>query len=122
MRSGQIIALDTPSGLKKTAFPETMVEITLAPDRLHSLTNPEEQVLLDRLRVCGNLSEIKPHGMRYHALVGNPGMWADCLGSAGRDFEAKPIQPSLEDVFIRLIEGRPSPKQATDNAGEQSSQ
>jgi ABC-2 type transport system ATP-binding protein len=108
MRSGQIIALDTPSGLKKAAFPETMVEITLAPDRLHSLTNPEEQVLLDRLRVCGDLSEIKPHGMRYHALVGNPQRWADCLGNAGRDFEAKPIQPSLEDVFIRLIEGKQS--------------
>jgi ABC-2 type transport system ATP-binding protein len=108
MRSGQIIALDTPVGLKKTAFPEPMVEITLAPDSPHSLTNQKETVLLEHIRSCGNLSEIKPHGMRYHALVGNPKMWADCLGNAGRDFAAKPIQPSLEDVFIRLVEGKQS--------------
>jgi ABC-2 type transport system ATP-binding protein len=108
MRTGKIIALDTPVGLKKSAFPESMVELTLAPDRPHSLTNQEEKTLLEHLRSCGDLSEIKPHGMRFHALVGNPEAWAHCVRDSGRDFVAKPIQPSLEDVFIRLVEGKRS--------------
>jgi len=108
MRAGRVIALDTPEGLKRSAFPESMVELTLAPDRPHSLTNQEEEALLGRLRTQGKLSEIKPHGMRYHALVGDPEAWAHCLRDAGSEVEARPIQPSLEDVFIRLVEGKAS--------------
>jgi ABC-2 type transport system ATP-binding protein len=108
MRTGSIIALDTPEGLKTTAFPEPMVELMLSPDSPHALTNEQEKALLERIRSCGQLSEIKPHGMRYHALVGNPEAWEGCLKGAGRDFTAKPIRPSLEDVFIRLVEGKPS--------------
>jgi hypothetical protein len=106
MRAGQIIALDTPAGLKRSAFPESMVELTLAPDHPHSLTNLAEKNLLDRLRDEGGLLEMNPHGMRYHALVGNTDAWNRCLQNAGRDFSANPIQPSLEDVFIRLVEGK----------------
>ena len=105
MRTGRIIALDTPAGLKQSAFPESMVELTLAPDHPHSLDNQAEKTLLERLKAEGGLLEMKPHGMRYHALVGNADVWNRCLQSAGRDFTAKPILPSLEDVFIRLVEG-----------------
>jgi ABC-2 type transport system ATP-binding protein len=106
MRTGQIIALDTPEGLKRAAFPESMVELTLAPDRPHSLSNQAEKALLDRLRNEGGLLEMKPHGMRFHALVGSREVWDRCLQNAGHDFSARPIQPSLEDVFIRLVEGK----------------
>jgi ABC-2 type transport system ATP-binding protein len=106
MRTGRIIALDTPAGLKQSAFPESMVELTLAPDRPHSLDPQAEKDLLGRLVSEGGLLEMKPHGMRFHALVGNPDVWGRFLQNAGRDFSARSIQPSLEDVFIRLVEGK----------------
>lgn len=108
MRSGRIIALDTPDALKTSAFPEPMVELTLAPHAPHALTNEGEKALLDGIRARGGLNEIKPHGMRYHALVTDPTAWAACQGDPSLDFSSKPIRPSLEDVFIRLVEGKAS--------------
>ncbi len=106
MRTGRIIALDTPEGLKAQAFPEPMLELVLAPDAPHSLGQAEEQALVDRLKREGGLRDVQAHGMRYHALVGDPGAWDRFKATMGRTIDSKSIRPSLEDVFIRLVEGK----------------
>jgi hypothetical protein len=51
------------------------------------------------------ISDIVPHGLYHHALVQNPGAWKKFL-SHTPTLQTRTIAPSLEDVFIRLVENR----------------
>ncbi len=97
MRDGKIVALDSPDSLKKNTFPEPLFELT-----------PRDKDHLDwleTLRQSGSILSVKPYGMRYHAIVSDEGKWNEVSSRMSADFKAWPIQPSLEDVFIRVVEG-----------------
>jgi ABC-2 type transport system ATP-binding protein len=93
MRAGKIIALDSPKGLKTSAFPEKLVEIEA----------PEEHIVewRKKLAASGAVHDIQPHGMRFHAVVRDQPAFEKAVG--GQKWHE--IRPSLEDVFVRLVEG-----------------
>ena len=91
------MALDSPENLKKNTFPEPLFELTPR--------NKGHTEWLETLRQNGSVLSVKPYGMRYHAIVSDEKKWNEASAQLSGDFEAKPIQPSLEDVFIRVVEG-----------------
>ena len=99
MREGKIIAIDTPSGLKKSTFKERMIEL----DPIHSLSFEE----LSALKANPLFDLIEPYGLRFHASIADIEKWKKVETEFQNKFRIRTIQPSLEDVFIRLVEGKP---------------
>lgn len=98
MRSGELIALDSPEGLKTKTFPEPIFELTPSAD-----ASPEWQ---GRMKSEDFVYELQTFGMRYHARVKSAGDFEEYLKANLPAFLCKRIKPSLEDVFIRLVEGQ----------------
>ncbi len=97
MRDGRIIALDTPARLKTATFPEPLLEI-----------EPElgaSRAWIEGLKPDPRVVRIQPYGRRYHALVLDPVAWRKLVRGRPKAWRIRPIPPSLEDVFIRLVEG-----------------
>ena len=89
MRSGELIALDSPQNLKQKTFDK----------QLYHLAPKSAQVRLPDI----NLFELwEPYGQNYHAILKNE----ENLPLLKNDFQIKKIMPSLEDVFIKLVEGK----------------
>ncbi len=97
MRSGELIALDSPQGLKTKTFPDPLFEVT-PPEG--SPTSWQQDL------VAGNVaSSVATFGMRYHVEVQSASSLERFFASR-KGFEVRRIEPSLEDVFIRLVEGK----------------
>lgn len=101
MRNGELVALDSPARLKAATFPRGLVELT--PES--TLT----QAQVAGLRDSGLFRLLEPHGLRYH------GEWRDWLSEtegekrlSAMKVAIRGIPPSLEDVFIRIVEGGPA--------------
>lgn len=97
MRAGRIIALDSPEGLKRSTFPEPLFEIeppSSAPSNW-----------LERVRSELSVAEIQPYGLRYHVRIRDLAGWEAFVLLALTGFRSRRIQPTLEDVFIRQVEG-----------------
>jgi ABC-2 type transport system ATP-binding protein len=97
MRTGEIIALDTPVNLKKNTFPDPLFEL----DPI--ITLPED--LLPSLRTNQTILSIESYGMKYHLIIRDPNKWNVLQSELSPFFKIRQIPPSLEDVFIRLVEG-----------------
>jgi ABC-2 type transport system ATP-binding protein len=98
MRDGKLIALDSPAGLKKLAFKVPLLEISAA-----AKPAPGWQAALS---ARAGVESLKPYGRRWHLVPKSRAAWTALKGHLPRGFKAKVIQPSLEDVFIRLVEGK----------------
>ncbi|MBL8023203.1 MAG: ABC transporter ATP-binding protein [Elusimicrobia bacterium] len=96
MRAGRVIALGSPSELKKQAFPERLMEIQWKD-------NPPPD--WHRSLLSGPAVSVVPYGLYYHVLIQDPVGWAQFLSTHADHMVARDIPPSLEDVFIRLVEG-----------------
>lgn len=97
MRSGELIALDPPQELKRKTFSETMFELT-PPEGAGDSWKVE-------LGKQNFISKLEIFGMRYHVLVTDVNAFEKYRGVNMKNFEARKIDPTLEDVFIRLVEG-----------------
>ncbi|MFL6648706.1 MAG: ATP-binding cassette domain-containing protein [Sulfurifustaceae bacterium] len=98
MRDGRIVALDSPHALKEAVFPHPLYE--LEPHAAGGFAGVQE------LRRHSELEYFEPYGRRYHAAF-KPSAAADELREElARDFEVREIAPTLEDVFIRTVEGK----------------
>jgi ABC-2 type transport system ATP-binding protein len=97
MRTGKIIALDSPEGLKKSAYPEPLMELMPRPE--------SGSEWIKHLQAESCVESLRPHGMRWHASIRDPKAWEQIKPRYEAVFEAHPVQPSLEDVFVRLVEG-----------------
>jgi ABC-2 type transport system ATP-binding protein len=98
MREGKIIATDSPAGLKKSVFPEPVFEF----DPIHALSFSE----LTAYEHHEGFSFFEPYGPRFHAAPLSPEAWARWRPDLEKTFHVRPIPPSLEDVFIRIVEKR----------------
>ena len=97
MRTGKIIALDSPEGLKEKAYPAPLVEIT-AKDR--SKKNLFEEIAKDPL-----VEKAWPYGLKFHAALKEKGALEKYLSRLPDGCAGKSIKPHLEDVFMKLVEG-----------------
>lgn len=98
MRAGELIALDSPENLKKTTFPNGLLELDVRGSLSH-----EEIIELSK---HPNLQLFEPYGMRYHAELSASCDQVEAYRQLERSFNVRKIDPTLEDVFIRLVEGR----------------
>jgi ABC-2 type transport system ATP-binding protein len=97
MRSGELIALDSPAGLKEKTFPNPIYELTPP-------SNPPSD-WRSEAKTRGVADSIETFGMRYHAETRSAPEFERYFGRMP-GFLCKRIKPSLEDVFIRLVEGK----------------
>lgn len=98
MRAGKIIAMDSPAALRKKTFPEPLLEL-----------DPKERpagALLETLRGLEGIIQIQPQGMRYHVTVKDENICGKISEALPEGMTARRIPPSLEDVFLRLVEGK----------------
>jgi ABC-2 type transport system ATP-binding protein len=98
MRAGELVALGSPEELKASSFPEPMFEITPSADAVDGWQGT--------LRSQDFLDELQTFGMRYHAVVKVPAEFEKYLKTNLPAFSHQRIKPSLEDVFIRVVEGK----------------
>lgn len=97
MRTGEIIALDTPKMLKKNVFPEPLIEIS----KLDGSGNN----VIEALQHENGILSLLPFGSRYHAILKDQNTYRDFQKKYSAIFSIKEIEPNLEDVFVRLVEG-----------------
>lgn len=96
MRRGRLLAVDTPSGLKRSALPGTAWDVSAEP-LLAGLNALQHNPLVLRAGLAGDhLRAITPAGIPPERLRG-------ALEEAGlRGVSVQPVEPSLEDVFLAL--------------------
>jgi ABC-2 type transport system ATP-binding protein len=98
MRDGKIIALDTPEGLKSACFPTPVFEF----DPKQSLSFQE----ILGLRTEEMFTFFEAYGLRFHASIRDLSTWEQNRHKYEDRFNIQAIKPSLEDVFIKLVEGQ----------------
>jgi ABC-2 type transport system ATP-binding protein len=95
MRAGELIAMGSVPQLKQSTFKEQMYNVT--PNSQFSDDDMDE--------LTSWCSVLEPCGIHYHVV---PKVGTDFAQIAGRQWHGKiyieQMQPSLEDVFIQLVE------------------
>lgn len=93
MRGGRLIAIDSPEGFKIKTFGDSLYRLTA---RKKNPKAPDVK-LLDMWQ---------PYGANFHMRFKNNVSAAKYLRVLKSDWEITQIKPSLEDVFIKLVEGQ----------------
>ncbi len=93
MRAGELIAIDSPQKLKQKTFGNTLYNFT--------------PIVANPIMPTPDILDImEPYGLHYHIKF-RDGIDANAqIKKFKKYFEIKQISPSLEDVFIRLVEGQ----------------
>ncbi len=91
MRSGELIALDSPQNLKTKTFTKQLYNL-----------NPKNSNY--KFQDTSYFELLEPYGQHYHAIFKDENLTNS--SSLLKDFDIEKINPSLEDVFIRLVEGQ----------------
>jgi ABC-2 type transport system ATP-binding protein len=98
MRTGELIALDSPAGLKKSSFPLPMFEF----EPKGAMGYAE----IEALKKDPAFDFFEPYGLRFHASPHSMDAWETELKRFEKRFLVREIAPSLEDVFIHAVEGK----------------
>ncbi len=93
MRAGELIAIDSPQNLKQQTFGDSLYNFT---PRTDNPVFPSEKIL----DIC------EPYGRHWHIRFRDGVDAAAQVQKYKKYFDIKKISPSLEDVFIRLVEGQ----------------
>lgn len=96
MRSGELIALDSPSHLKKSTYKDQIYHVTAK--------NKESQAELIA-HSSEYFSMFEPYGRHFHIIVKNELNEEKAIKSLSKFCDIEKIEPSLEDVFVKLVEG-----------------
>ncbi|MDR1475775.1 MAG: ABC transporter ATP-binding protein [Holosporales bacterium] len=96
MRTGELIALDTTENLKKNTYQEQIYLLTPKDKR-------SQKILIDWSEEYFSMFE--PYGQHFHAIVKDNVADDDVIRGISEICHIKKIEPSLEDVFVKLVEG-----------------
>lgn len=96
MRSGELIALDSPKNLKQETYTDQIYHIT-AKDKA------SQEALIEKSSKYFSMFE--PYGRHFHVIIKNELKKEDVVNSLSKFCDIEKINPSLEDVFVKLIEG-----------------
>jgi ABC-2 type transport system ATP-binding protein len=96
MRAGEIVALDTPQNLKNTTYNRKIYSLTVKDNDSRDFLRKHAEEFF---------SMFSPYGARYHAIMANEGEEEAVLQNLKKYCDATLISPSLEDVFVKLVEG-----------------
>ena len=91
MRAGELIAIDTPDALKQKTFGDTMYGL-------------RARVARPMMPIPDVIDIWQPYGAGFHLRFRDGVNVVAQLRKLKRDWEIVPMQPSLEDVFIKLVE------------------
>lgn len=100
MRAGTMVAVDTPSALKQKMFPEDLFECV-----------PKSKInysLVQALSVRPEFEYFEPFGLKFHAVFKKTPEAEHFKQSLYDLFSIQKIKPVMEDVFIKIIEGKPA--------------
>ena len=97
MRAGEIIALDSPRNLKINTFPDPIYEL----DPILK----ENDSIIEELHLNSNVDSLESYGMKYHLILKEQSKLDELEKKLSSYFKIRQISPTLEDVFIRLVEG-----------------
>ena len=98
MRSGAIVAMDTPANLKTQAFSNPIFEC-VAKQKIDYLE-------ITKLRLHSEFEFFEPFGLKFHATFKKTDAAEKFRKELNGLFDMKQIKPTMEDVFIKIIEGR----------------
>lgn len=94
MQTGSIIGLDSPSNLKKEVFKVPLFEIEVEKDK-----RKEFEKYISAKQTEG----LSVYGMRYHLETENDTILKELYADKKFSIRYRQIEPSLEDVFIKMI-------------------
>ncbi len=92
MRAGELIAIDSPDKLKRQTFGDSLYSLRA---RVKKPVWPTPDII----------DIWQPYGANFHLRFRDGVNVATQLRKLKRDWEITQIKPSLEDVFVRLVEG-----------------
>lgn len=92
MRSGELIENDSPAKLKAKTFSRQMYNLTPLSSGA-------------KLPNRADFAVWEPYGQHYHAVFKDDAAEARLLSELKQSYNVEKISPSLEDVFIRVVEG-----------------
>lgn len=95
MQTGKIIGINSPSNLKKESFKNPLYEIEIPKE------NRKE---FERSVINEQIGDLSVYGMRYHIEVFDNEKFNVILKQY-KNLKHRVIEPSLEDVFIKMISG-----------------
>lgn len=95
MRSGELIALDSPSNLKRNSYDRTIYLI--------KINDRDDYTKLKA--VSKKFSLWEAYGRHFHGIVDDRYLEQQVVAEVAKICHIEPVQPSLEDVFIKLVEG-----------------
>lgn len=93
MRAGEIIAIGSPAELKHQVFGDSLYNFTPRGD-------------LAKLPPADLMDICEPYGRHWHIRFKEPKDANKIIKKYASDFDIEKIPPSLEDVFIKLVEGQ----------------
>lgn len=97
MNLGKIVALDSPSALKSHFFPNGVYEFYPKSDINYAR--------IEELKRKHEFDFFEPFGLRFHATLKDRVNVDNFQKKLSVGFDIKRIPPTLEDVFIKAIEG-----------------
>jgi len=97
MRAGRIIALDSPEALKKSAFSGPLAEV--------DFKGAVPSGFMEALKSAPGFGGASPYGLLWHIFFDSAENMRAAFSSMPPSASVSVIRPSLEDVFIRLVEG-----------------
>ncbi|MGZ3788938.1 MAG: ABC transporter ATP-binding protein [Bacteriovorax sp.] len=98
LRAGELIALDSPAGLKRSTFSRPFYELS-----------PKQYVANSKMYAIQYkkyFDYFEPYGHRFHVSPMDQDKWIEFKSMYENEYIIRAIAPSLEDVFIQLVEGK----------------
>jgi ABC-2 type transport system ATP-binding protein len=96
MVSGRLVALDTPAKLKRDHV----------PGHLYQIEGDELDRAAEALRPVDGVIDVQPFGASLHVRTSSPMNLEGALSKAGFEVAIEQIEPSLEDVFLAVVEAK----------------